>query len=61
MEKFIYAIRDSKTDKDVTLSNKNKKYYNIKGHAERAIREWNKLEPRYKLVIYKLIEVENEK
>ena len=64
MEKFIYAIRDTKTNKDVSLSSKIKKYYDIKGHAERAIRKGNlyyKLEPKYKLVTYKIVEVENEK
>lgn len=62
MEKFIYAIRDNKTNKDVSLSNKIKKYYNTKGHAERAIRKGNsyyKLEPRYRLITYKIVEVED--
>ena len=61
MEKFIYAVRDIKTNKDV-VGNKSKKYYTIKGHAERTIIRENKyydLEPRYKLVTYKLVDVEN--
>ncbi len=60
MEKFIYAVRDTKTNTDV-VGNKSKKYYTIKGHAERIVKKENKyydLEPRYKLVIYKLIEAE---
>lgn len=62
MEKFIYVIRDTKTNIDVSLSNSNKKYYNCKGHAERIIKQYSscyELEPRYKLVTYKLVEVEN--
>ena len=61
MEKFIYAIRDTKTNTDV-VGNKSKKYYTIKGHAERIIKQYSscyELEPRYKLVTYKLVEVEN--
>lgn len=62
MEKFIYAVRDTKTNTDVSLSNSNRAYYNYKGHVERIIKENSpryELEPRYKVVTYKLIEVEN--
>ena len=67
MEKFIYAIRDSKTGKDVPfsnlyISNNDKKYYDDKTFVERIIRENNSYLTsyrRYKLVTYKLIEVEN--
>lgn len=62
MEKFIYAIRDTKTNTDVSLSNRNKKYYSTKGHSKRIIKQYSScydLEPRYKLVTYKIVEVEN--
>ena len=67
MEKFIYAIRDTKTNTDVPfsnlyISNNDKKYYDNKTFVERIIRENNSYLTsyrRYKLVTYKLIEVEN--
>ena len=69
MEKFIYAIRDTKTNTDVSfsnlyISNNDKKYYDNKTLVERIIRESNSYLTsyrRYKLVTYKLIEVENGK
>ena len=69
MEKFIYAVRDTKTNKDVSfsnlyISNNDKKYYGNKTFAEKIIKENNSQltsYQRYKLVTYKLIEVENEK
>ena len=67
MEKFIYAIRDIKTNTDVSfsnlyISNNNKKYYDNKIVVERIVRENNShltSYRRYKLVTYKLVEVEN--
>ena len=69
MEKFIYAIRDIKTNTDVSfsnlyISNNNKKYYDNKTFVEKIIKENNSQltsYQRYKLVTYKLVEVENEK
>ena len=69
MEKFIYAVRDTKTNTDVSfsnlyISNNNKKYYDNKTFVEKIIKENNSQltsYQRYKLVTYKLVEVENEK
>ncbi len=67
MEKFIYAVRDTETNKDIPfsnlyISNNDKKYYDNKILVERIVRENNShltSYRRYKLVTYKLVEVEN--
>ncbi len=69
MEKFIYAVRDTKTNTDVPfsnlyISNNDKKYYNNKTFVEKIIKENNSQLTSYqiyKLVTYKLFEVENKK
>ena len=56
----LYAVRDEDTGKLVSnLTNPRKKYWDRRGNAENAIRKNIKYHPKLKLVVFELVEVED--
>lgn len=57
----IYAVRNESTGKLVSdLTNPRKKYWDVRGHAENAIRKHIRYRPTLKLVVFELVEVSDE-